>query len=69
MGLNGGLIPNKAASKFAEVFMNGAFNQGDAWWELYGYVALYDMGSPWAQSWKKANYAYNATGCQSAYTF
>ena len=62
LGFKGGLRPNNATSKFAEVFMNSSFTYGGAYSALLNYATLYVQGSPWAQKWEKANYANSVIG-------
>ena len=62
LGFKGGMRPDNAASKFAEVFMNNSFTYGGAYSALLNYATLYVQGSPWAQKWEKANYANSVIG-------
>ena len=62
LGFKGGLRPNNATSKFAEVFMNSSFTYGGAYSALLNYATLYVQGSPWAKKWEKANYANSVIG-------
>ena len=62
LGFKGGLIPNKATTKFAEVFMSNSFTYGNTYNSLQNYASLYVQKSPWAQRWEKANYANSVIG-------
>ena len=62
LGFKGGLKPNNATSKFAEIFMNSSFTYSGAYSALKNYATLYAQGSPWAQKWEKANYANSVIG-------
>ncbi len=53
----GGLIPNKAISKFSEVFMNSSFTYEGAYSNLSNYATLYKQKSSWARKKSKASYA------------
>ena len=56
-GLQGGMIPNNAVSKFTEIFMNNSFTYAEAYSSLANYATLYKQGNPWAQKAFKASYA------------
>ena len=62
LGFKGGMIPNNAIPKFNEVFVSDSFTYWNTYASLLNYANLYDQNSPWAQKWKKANYAKSVTG-------
>jgi len=57
LGFKGGMVPNNAKPKFAEVFINKSFTYSGAYADALNYATLYVQKHPWAQKWLKANYA------------